>query len=185
MIWTDSQYLVDGYQAARFKWPANRWMTSDGNPVAHADQWKDLVKAADRIGLPVRVEWVKGHKSSPYNKQADKLAKASARAAIHGPQTPAKVRRKKSPHSAKRGSVEMKGQRLTIRIIEELAQPEQRMVRFKYEVMSKASPYHQRVDYIWDQEGSPLRAHHSYRVRVNDDVQRPRIVKVFGEVEQR
>jgi hypothetical protein len=92
-----------------------------------------------------------------------------------------KVRRKKRPHKVDRGSVQMQGQQLTVRIVEE-APPSGGLVRFKYEVMSRKSPYFQRVDYLWDDAASVIRAGHTYRVRVNDDTDAPRIAKVFREV---
>lgn len=55
-------------------------------------------------------------------------------------------------------------------------------MRFKYEVMTKRSPYYGKVDYIWAEAGTPLRAGHIYRVRVNSDTRAPRIVKVLAEV---
>ena len=181
VVRTDSQSLVDGYQHARFTWPANRWLTREGNPVVDKDEWRMLIKAADRVGIPVEIEWVKGHRDSPHNRRADKLAKASAKGHLRPSPVERKVRRKKSPYRVKRGSVGMKGQQLTIRIIEE-APPSGGLARFKYEVMSQKSPYYQHVDYIWHDRASPMRAGHTYRVRVNDDIAAPRIVKLFSEV---
>lgn len=40
VVFTDSEYVVNGYDGARFSWQSNRWMTRDGNPVAHAVLWK-------------------------------------------------------------------------------------------------------------------------------------------------
>jgi hypothetical protein len=77
----------------------------------------------------------------------------------------------------------MLGQQMTIRLVEEVDQADQRLVRFKYEVKSKRSPYFGKVDYIWAQRGTPLRAGRTYRVRVNRDTRSPRIAKVFAEVE--
>lgn len=181
VVRTDSQWLVNGYRSARFTWPSNRWTTRDSNPVVDKQEWKDLVRAADRVGIPVEIEWVKGHRDSSHNKMADRLARASAKDALRPHRVPRKVRRKKTPHRVERGSVTMDGQQLTIRIIEE-ALPSGGLVRLKYEVMSKNSPYYQRVDYIWDDQTSPLRAGHTYRIRVNRDTTAPRIVKVFREV---
>jgi ribonuclease HI len=181
VVRTDSQLLVDGYKHARFTWPANRWLTREGNPVVDKDEWRALIKAADRVGIPVQIEWVKGHRDSPHNRRADKLAKTSAKGHLRPFPLERKVRRKESPHRVQRGSVEMKGQQLTIRIIEE-APPAGGLARFKYEVMSKKSPYYQRVDYIWHDKASPMRAGHTYRVRANIDSAAPRIVKVFREV---
>lgn len=75
----------------------------------------------------------------------------------------------------------MLGQETTVRLIEEVDQSAQRLVRFKYEVMTKESPYYGRVDYIWTNRGSPLRAGHTYRVRVNSDTRAPRIIEVIEE----
>lgn len=51
--------------------------------------------------------------------------------------------------------------------------------------MTKRSPYFGKVDYIWAERGTPLRANHTYRVRVNDDMKAPRITKILAEVETR
>jgi ribonuclease HI len=92
-------------------WPANRWRTREGNPVVDKDEWRTLIKAADRVGIPVEIEWVKGHRDSPHNRRADKLAKASATGHLRPSPVERKVRRKKSPHRVKRGSVGMRASR--------------------------------------------------------------------------
>lgn len=183
VFWTDSEYLANGYDSARLLWPRTRWLTRDGNPVANTPQWKELLRLAARVGRPVEFRWVKGHKDSFFNKLADKLAKASAKSpGLRGPLDSRKVRRKKTTEKVQRGSVEMLGQQMTIRLVEELDQSVQGLVRFKYEVMSKRSPYYGKVDHIWAERGTPLRAGHTYRVRVNQDTSAPRIAKVFAEV---
>ena len=93
-----------------------------------------------------------------------------------------KVRRKKTPEHVERGRVQMDGQQMTIRLIEELDQAAQGLVRFKYEVMSRRSPYFRKVDVIWAERGTHLRAGHTDRVRLNENTHAPRIVKVFAEV---
>jgi ribonuclease HI len=178
---TDSQLMVDGYHHARYTWPSNGWLTREGNPVVDKAGWKELIKAADRVGIPVEIAWVKGHRGSEFNKQADKLAKASAKGQLRELPGRPKVRRKKSPHRVEQGSVKMVGQQLTIRIVEE-AHPSGGLVRFKYEVMSPRSPYFRCVDFIWDDAASIMRAGHTYRVRVNDNTDAPRIAKFFREV---
>jgi len=185
VFWTDSQYLVDGFDSARFTWPRARWLTRDGNPVANTPQWKELMRLAGRVGRPVQFRWVKGHKDSLFNKRADKLARTGAKGLLRGPLDSRKIRRKNTSQKVQRGSVPMSGQQMTIRLIEEVDQPKQRLVRFKYEVMTKRSPYFGRVDIIWAERGTPLRAGHTYRVRVNRDAAAPRIVKVLTEVDPR
>jgi RNase H len=146
--------LVNGYHSAQFDWPRARWLTRDGNPVANTPLWKELLRRAGRMGPPVELRWVKGHKESFFNKRADRLAKASAKSLVQrGPLDARKVRRMKTVEKVQRGSVEMLGQQLTIRLFEEVDQSAQGLVRFKYEVMTKRSPHLGRVDYIWGGAG--------------------------------
>jgi ribonuclease HI len=182
VIWTDSMYLVNGYDSARFSWPRADWMTTDGNPVANTPLWKELLKLAARSGKPVEIRWVQGHKQSAHNRTADRLAKESSRVPSTRTASVVKVRRKVSPASVDVGSVGLHGQRLTIRIITDELLVEHRLNRLKYEVMSKASPYHGSVDLIYSTDAIHLSAGHTYYVRVNDDQKAPRVVKVFREV---
>ncbi len=174
---------VNGYDSARFSWQSNGWQTSDGNPVANTAQWKELLKLAHRSGKPLEMKWIKGHKKSIHNKAADKLAKQSAAVATGGHLSLVKVRRKLTDASVQKGSVRMEGQRLTIRIITDEFQPVQRMNRYKYEVISRASEYSGRVDMIYSTADIYLSAGHIYYVRVNSDTNAPRVVKVFREIE--
>jgi ribonuclease HI len=182
VIWTDSIYLVDGFNSARFTWPSTGWTTQDGNPVANAQQWQQLVKLASRTGKRVDITWVEGHKHSKHNKAADKLAKKSAKDRGQRPVSVTKVRRKKSPKSVERGSVGMHGQQATIHVINDAYLPVQRCNQYTYEVMSRKSEYFQNVDVIFSDAEIYLSAGHTYRVRFNSDIRAPRIVKVFAEV---
>jgi ribonuclease HI len=182
VIWTDSMYLVNGYDSARFSWQSNGWQTSDGNPVANTAQWKELLKLAHRSGKPLDMKWIKGHKKSVHNKAADKLAKQSAADTTGRHLSLVKVRRKLTDASVQKGSVRMVGQRLTIRIITDEFQSVQRMNRYKYEVISRASEYCGCVDTIFSTADVYLSAGHTYYVRVNGNTNAPRIVKVFREV---
>jgi ribonuclease HI len=110
-------YLVEGYDSARFAWPRAGWMTRDGNPVANAELWKELLRLAGRTGKRVDIRWVKGHKRSVHNKAADRLAKRSAARQSGRRVSHVKVRRKETSNSVEVGCVGMHGQRLTVRII--------------------------------------------------------------------
>jgi ribonuclease HI len=182
VIWTDSQYVVDNYVRALFDWQSNRWMTNDGNPVANAPQWKELLKAAHRAGHRVELKWIKGHKHSTHNKAVDKLAKASALGMTGAPLAVVKVRRKKSERATEVGSVGMHGQRTTIRIIEDRFERLSRMNRYRYEVVSTKSEFRGYVDFIFSDESLHLSAGHTYYVQVNDQQSRPRVIKMFREV---
>jgi ribonuclease HI len=182
VVWTDSMYLVENYARALGVWRANRWMTRDGNPVANAAQWKELLKAVRRIQNRVEIKWVKGHGRSAYNKAADKLAKRSADERTGRHLSVVKVRKKHTDASVDPGCVKMEGQRITIRVITDSFEPVQRMNKYKYEVVSRNSPYRRLVDLIFSDEDIQLSAGHTYYVKVNDDTRAPRVVKLFREV---
>lgn len=182
VIWTDSQYVVDNYTRALLEWQSNKWMTRAGNPVANAPQWKELLKVAHKTGLRVEFKWVKGHKHSAHNKAVDKLAKASAKGLTGAPVAIAKVRRKKSGRPTEVGSVGMRGQRMTVRIIEDRFERLSRMNRYRYEVVSAKSDFRGCVDFIFSDESIHLSAGHTYYVQVNNEQSRPRVVKMFREV---
>lgn len=182
VIWTDSTYLVDGFQSALFTWPTTGWMTRDGNPVANAQLWKELSRTARRTGKRVEIRWVKGHNSSAYNKAADKAAKRSAARQTGQHISHVKVRRKTSKNSVDVGSVGMHGQRLTIRVISDEFLRVQKLNKYRFEVLSRASPYFGKVDFIYSEADVYLSAGHTYHVRVNADARAPRVVKIFREV---
>lgn len=79
IIYTDSSYVFDGYKKARFQWSRNKWLKSNGAPVAHMDLWKELLKNVQKTGALVDIQWVKGHDKNEFNETADKLAKQSSR----------------------------------------------------------------------------------------------------------
>jgi ribonuclease HI len=182
VIRTDSQYVANHYLHPRSTWPQSGWRRRDGNPVANVQQWKELDRLMHQVGMRVEFEWVKGHKTSANNKLADKLAKASARNAYKPRPGRSTVRRKVSTIKTERGSVGVEGQMLTIRIIEDEWIAEAKMNTYRYEVMSRRSPYFRKVDIIHSEPGVVLKTGHTYRVRVNTDQAAPRVTKVFVEV---
>ncbi len=182
VVRSDSKYVVENYHRALYQWQSNRWMTRDGNPVANAQQWDELVKLVFRAGKRVEFRWVKGHRNSAHNKAADKLAKASAAQRSGQRLSLVKVRRKKTDRSVELGSVGMLGQRMTIRIITDEFLRTQRMNKYKYEVMSARSEFRGCVDVIYSEPGIHLSAGHTYYVQVNAEPQRPRVLKMFREI---
>jgi ribonuclease HI len=184
LIFTDSTYIHDHFNKAKFEWRANGWKRSGGAPVENAPLWKELVrlaKVADQAGARVEVKWIQG-KSSPHSKRADKLAKSSAGRPSGKRVSQERVRRKKGPGSVEPGSVRMEGQRVTIYVISDKWQPIHKLVRHRYEVVSEDSPYHQCVDFIYAAANLEIRSGHTYDVQFNDDTGNPRITGVFGEV---
>jgi len=182
VVRTDSMYVTDNIYSARCVWPSSRWMTRDGNPVLNARQWKELVRVASRAHRRVDFEWVKGHKRDPHNRAADKLAKRSAKTQTGQSISIVGVRRKKSMRPLEQGCVQMRGQRATIRIITDEFLVQQRMNKYMYEVMSKASEFRGCVDVVFSDSTICLRRGHTYFVRFNDDTRAPRVLACYREV---
>ena len=182
VVRTDSMYVTDNIYSARYVWPSTRWMTRDGNPVLNARQWKELVRVARSAHRRVEFEWVKGHKRDPHNRAADKLAKQSAKTQTGQSISIVGVRRKKSTRSLEHGCVQMRGQRATIRIITDEFLAQQRMNKYMYEVMSKASEFRGCVDIAFSDSKICLRRGHTYYVRFNDDTRAPRVLACYRKV---
>lgn len=182
VIHTDSMYVCDNYKRAMFEWPKTRWSKRGGAPVLNAEQWKELVKLIRATGCIVEFKWVKGHAKDPHNRAVDKLAKQSARQATEQPLTRVSVRRKQTKDKVEPGSVQVRGQRLTIRVITCEYLRVQQVWRYKYEVLSKGSPFYGKVDWIYSAKDLLVRDGHHYHVRVNEDQSYPQIVKVFREM---
>lgn len=180
VINTDSRYVVDNWNRAKYVWPKTRWTLQGGAPVANAQIWKVLFKRVSKSGKWVEVNWVKGHKASSGNKAADKLAKQSAKGGLRSPLTQVSVRRKKTTQSMEAGSVQLSNQRLTIRIVTCEYLRVQHLWKYKYEVMSTKSPSFGKVDVAYSDV--PLRDGHTYFVLMNDDTGNPRIRSLIREI---
>ncbi len=183
-IYTDSLYVADNLNKAIFEWPRRGWLTGGGPPVLNAHLWKELVRRYTKLKKAARVEikWGKGHSANnPHNKAADKLAKQSAMRPVRPSPATVAVRRRKTGKRLESGSVQMLGQRLTIRIITAEYLPVQKVHRYRYEVISRKSPFHGNVDVAYSNHGM-MRAGHTYYVTMNDDSSYPKIVKCHREV---
>jgi ribonuclease HI len=186
-VYTDSQYVVDNIGSAMFEWPHTRWMTRAGHPVANAELWKDLVRELSKVKKMklVEIKWGKGHsRDNPHNKLVDKLAKASAMRPVRPPLVNVAVRRKKTASELEPGSVEMLGQRLTIRIVTAQYLSTQKVHKYMYEVMSRGSPFYGKADIAYSTEVG-MRPGHTYFVTMNSDQSYPQITKCHREVASR
>ena len=178
---TDSMYVTENFNRAKYEWPRSKWMTRDGAPVANAEIWKNLVKKSQKLRKPVDFHWVKGHKSSAGNKAADKMAKRSAKGSLKPPLTIVSVRRKQTQKTTELGSVTLSGQRMIVRIIVTERLTVQKIWKYKYEVVSKKSPFYGNVDQAFSDV--LMRDGHSYFVLMNDDTKNPRILKCYREID--
>jgi ribonuclease HI len=57
VIRSDSQYVVDNFDKAKFEWPGTRWTTRGGAPVANTTQWKELMRLVKKAGVRVEARW--------------------------------------------------------------------------------------------------------------------------------
>jgi ribonuclease HI len=179
---SDSNYVVANFRNAMFRWPNEKWMKRSGSPVLNANLWKELVKEIRKVGMIVNFHKVKGHSTDEHNKAVDRLAKQSSANPLNPPLTIRTVRRKQSKERTHIGSVSMLGQKITIRIIEGQYLKIHKLYRYRYEVVSKNSPFYRKVDFACSE--LVLREAHTYSVRMNEEVNNPRILKLFTEVEK-
>jgi ribonuclease HI len=179
---SDSRYVVDNISKAIYLWSKQKWLDRYGKPVENAVLWKELIKVLTQIPCRVEFEWVKGHAKDPDQKAVDRLAKESAQAPLNPPISIVKLRRKKSKKLTKRGSVEMKGQRLSIHIINEEYLKLQKLSKYRYEVISKRSEYYENVDFAYS-EIHNIKAGHNYVVSFNKNNKNPRILRLIKEIE--
>ena len=111
------------------------------------------------------------------------MAKASAKSTLEPALSVVSVRKKWTDESGSRGSVQMLGQRLSIRIVTCEWLHQQKLWKLKYEVISPASRFKGKVDTVFETKALPVLADgHSYFVQVNEDTTNPRVVKVFREL---
>ena len=180
VIHTDSMYVVRNYPVAMFQWQKNRWLSKSGRPILNAELWKDLIKIRKKIWKNVEIKWVKGHSKNLYNRAVDKLAKNSAKNATNKPLSTLEIRRKKSARSVEPGCVKMLGQRLSIHIITSEYLRTHKLYKYRYEVISKNSPYYHFVDFIFSD--FEFKTGHIYYIVMNKELNNPRINKIIREI---
>jgi ribonuclease HI len=179
IIKTDSQYVRDNFISAKYYWPKSKWTLRDGAPVLNAEIWKQLTKVIDSLGKPVEIIWVKGKKGIN-EKAVDKIAKRSANMANSKPLTIKSVRRKSIDAEVCRGSVQMEGQDMLIRVRECQWLKTQKLWKLKYEVIDTDSNYFGCVDILFSK--SLVKDGHCYVVTLNAQTNNPQIAEVLCEV---
>ncbi len=108
------------------------------------------------------------------------MAKGSAKSTLRPALSVISVRKKWTGESVSIGSVQMLGQRLSIRVITCEWLHQQKLWKLKYEVISAGSPFLGKVDIIF--ATTVLADGHAYFVQVNQDTSNPRIERVFREL---
>ena len=185
VLLTDSMYVSENFESAKYEWPKNQWKTRAGSPVLHTDQWKELIRLVRRADvefrLRVKILWVKGHKNEQLNKRVDSLAKQSARSPSNRIIKVQHVRKRTVPNRIEPGSVKLAGQLEDIRIVNvRYLRPPHKLYHCAYEVIGAGSPNLHSADKAFSLV--QVSAGHIYRVRFNEDMANPRIEEVIEEL---
>ena len=75
-VYTDSRYVMDGYNQWLPGWKAKNWRNSKKEPVKNKALWQQLDAQASRH--TVTWQWVKGHSGHPENERVDEAAREAA-----------------------------------------------------------------------------------------------------------
>lgn len=181
---SDSRYVTENIKNAIYYWKSNGWKNKHGKPIENADLWKELVRLLPKLKFRVNFEWVKGHSNDVNNKAVDKLAKQSAKNLLNKPMYPTTLRRKKTKKYTKIGSIEPKGQRISLHIINDQYMKEVGCYKYRCEVISPKSPYFGNADVLYS-EIPTLKPGHSYFVVLNKNPNNPTIKKLIRELKKK
>lgn len=76
-LYSDSKYVIDALDKGWAKsWKKNGWKRKTG-PALNPDLWDKLLSLCEMH--QVKLHWVKGHATNPYNNRCDELAVAESR----------------------------------------------------------------------------------------------------------
>ena len=56
VIYSDSMYLINNFNNAKYVWSRNKWRLVSGMPVANATLWKELVNLLLKVKFRVEVK---------------------------------------------------------------------------------------------------------------------------------
>ena len=75
IVYSDSQYVINGITDWIEKWRVNGWRNKRKQPVANRGLWERLDAAAGTLGSRLGWQWVRGHDAIPGNERADFIAR--------------------------------------------------------------------------------------------------------------
>lgn len=182
IVKTDSLYLKDNINNLKYIWPKKHWLNASGGPVKNPDLWKELLNIIKKVPFKLEFSWVKGHAKDGKNKRVDKIARTSAKNEITYADKIIEVRKKLPNGIYAPGCVEMKGQRISIRIVTSELLREQKVYKYKYQVLTKDDKHYNYIDDLCSCHC--LSAGHHYEVELNTIQKNPRIEKVIAELER-
>jgi ribonuclease HI len=80
VIYSDSQYCVNGMTVWSKGWKRRQWHKKDGSPMPNRDLWLALNEADKRVRATYK--WVRGHAGNAGNERADVLASIGRRGVL-------------------------------------------------------------------------------------------------------
>lgn len=184
LIWTDSQYVADNHLRAMYGWDSGdeKWKNKHGRRMLNVQQWKDLNTAKRKVKRLIEISWLESSSKDKHHKAVHKLSIASAMTAGPGLTPASLIRRKWSTGTTELGSVKVLGQRLTIRVLGSDPLVGFNVTRYRYEVLSRHSPYVDCKDFAAAPNEFDIRVGHCYYVLFNRNQRNPEIVKIIREL---
>ena len=79
MIYSDSNYVVQGVTEWKHKWKENGWKTAGGDDVKNKDIWMELASLVEKSTTKLTWKHVAAHAGISGNEEADKLAVNAAK----------------------------------------------------------------------------------------------------------
>jgi ribonuclease HI len=188
VILTDSKYVYENYQTAKFEWSKSKWLRKTGRPVQDAHLWKELVMQIRKLvkdHIYVEINWIKGHEKDKHNIYVDQMAKKASKLPLdkiprNAPISILQPRKISASPKMEIGSVKMNGQKISIRILSSKLLKPQNLWCYQYQVISRNSPFRDSVDQIFS--NISLDTNKSYFVKFNSVTENPRIEKSYREI---
>lgn len=188
VILTDSKYVSENYKAAMFDWSKNKWYRKTGRPVQDAYLWKDLIKQITSYNndhIYIEIKWIKGHDKDEHNIAVDTMSRRASRLPLdkipkHSSISISQPRKLISSPKMEIGSVEINGQKISIKILSGKLLKPQNIWCYQYQVMTGSSPSFGLVDQIFAER--VLDNNKTYYVKFNSEKANPRIEKLYWKI---
>jgi len=74
IIFTDSNYVLNGITSWIYNWEKNGWKTAGKKEVMNQEIWKELIRLVRNFKGKINWQKVKGHSGHVYNDKADEIA---------------------------------------------------------------------------------------------------------------
>jgi len=184
-ICVDSNYVFKNIYNAKYIWPKNNWLSSEGTPLENVKHWEHLLRVMNKFRININFEKVKAHVKGKnkdlHNDKVDKLATEARDWVIKIPFNIINARKKYSKNQAKKGCVKITDNQISIRIITCTGYKKHKdLFKYKYVVISEENQCYSMLDWVYYN----LRLHegHSYIVIMVLRNKIPFIKKILADI---